>query len=92
MRKAPKSAIFLPMTLDAIQARIEQNLKTTHVQIIDLGGGDHIRAIVVSPQFEGLSLLKQHKLVLDLFEKEIGTNEVHALTVKTLTPAQFDSL
>ncbi len=80
------------MTLEAIKARIEDNLATTHVQIIDLGGGDHIRAIVVSPKFAGLPLLKQHKLVLDLFQAEINSNDVHALTVKTLTPEQFDNL
>jgi stress-induced morphogen len=80
------------MTLDAIKARIEENLATTHVQIIDLGGGDHIRAVVVSPKFAGLSLIKQHKLVLDLFTAEINSNDVHALTVKTLTPEQFGKL
>ena len=80
------------MTLDEIKARIEQNLATTHVQIIDLGGGDHIRAVVVSSAFKGLPLLKQHKLVLDLFTAEINSNEVHALTVKTLTPEQFEKL
>ena len=80
------------MTLDAIKARIEENLATTHVQVIDLGGGDHIRAVVVSPKFAGLPLIKQHKLVLDLFVAEINSNEVHALTVKTLTPEQFDKL
>jgi acid stress-induced BolA-like protein IbaG/YrbA len=80
------------MTLEQIKARIEQNLETTHVQVIDLGGGDHIRAVVVSPKFAGLPLIKQHKLVLDLFTSEINSNEVHALTVKTLTPEQFDKL
>ena len=80
------------MTLDAIKSRIEEKLAPTHVQVLDLGGGDHIRAIVVSPKFAGLSLLQQHKLVLDLFTQEISSNEVHALTVKTLTPEQFEKL
>jgi acid stress-induced BolA-like protein IbaG/YrbA len=80
------------MTLQEIQARIESSLKTTHVQIMDLGGGDHIRAIVVSEEFAGLPLIRQHKKVLDLFVKEINSNEVHALTVKTLTPEQFAAL
>lgn len=80
------------MTLNEIKERIEKNLETTHVQIVDLGGGDHIRAIVVSPRFQGLPLIRQHKLVLDLFTSEINSNEVHALTVKTLTPEQFDKL
>lgn len=80
------------MTLEQIKARIEAKLETTHVQVIDLGGGDHIRAVVVSPKFAGLPLIKQHKLVLDLFKDEINSNEVHALTVKTLTPEQFEKL
>ena len=80
------------MTLEAMKARIEANLSTTHVQVIDLGGGDHIRAVVVSPKFVGLPLIQQHKLVLDLFREEIDSNEVHALTVKTLTPEQFEKL
>jgi acid stress-induced BolA-like protein IbaG/YrbA len=80
------------MTLQQIKERIEKNLETTHVQIQDLGGGDHIRAIVVSPKFKGLPLIRQHKLILDLFVDEINSNEVHALTVKTFTPEQFENL
>jgi acid stress-induced BolA-like protein IbaG/YrbA len=80
------------MTLNAIKARIEQNLATTFVDIIDLGGGDHIRAIVVSEVFRGKPLLQQHKLILDLFHAEIESNDVHALTVKTMTPEQYAAL
>lgn len=80
------------MTLEQIKERIQKNMQTSHVEIMDLGGGDHIRAIVVSPAFKGLPLIKQHKMVLDLFVTEINSNEVHALTVKTLTPEQFDNL
>jgi len=80
------------MTLAEIKTRIEGNLETTFVDVIDLGGGDHIRAIVVSPAFGGKTLIAQHKLILDLFRKEIDSNEVHALTVKTMTPEQFAAL
>lgn len=80
------------MTLQEIKLRIEGAIKTTFVEVIDLGGGDHIRAIVVSPEFQGLPLLKQHKKVLDLFADEINSNEVHALSVKTMTPEQFEKL
>ena len=80
------------MTLSEIKQRIENSLPTEFVEIQDLGGGDHIRAIVVSKAFEGLPLLQQHKKILDLFVNEINSNEVHALTVKTLTPAQFAKL
>jgi acid stress-induced BolA-like protein IbaG/YrbA len=80
------------MTLAQIKARIENALPTTFVDVIDLGGGDHIRAIVVSEAFRGKGLLAQHKLVLDLFTAEINSNEVHALTVKTMTPEQYQAM
>ena len=80
------------MTLSAIKERIQKSIETVDVQIIDLGGGDHIRAVVVSPAFRGKSLIQQHKMILDLFSAEIGSNDVHALTVKTLTPEQYASL
>lgn len=80
------------MTLHEIKARIEAAIPTEFVDIIDLGGGDHIRAIVVSEAFKGKGLLAQHKMILDLFTAEIETNEVHALTVKTMTPEQFKSM
>lgn len=80
------------MTLQQIKDRIEKNIPTTQVDVLDLGGGDHIRAIVVSAAFEGIPLIRQHKMVLDLFVDEINSNEVHALTVKTLTPKQFENL
>ena len=65
MRKSAALVKFRhQMTLEAIKARIQEGLAATHVEVIDLGGGDHIRAIVVSPKFAGLPLLKQHKLVM----------------------------
>jgi len=80
------------MTLAEIKQRIESALETTFVDVVDLGGGDHIRAVVVSSRFRGQSLIQQHKTVLDLFRQEIDSNEVHALTVKTMTPEQFAAL
>lgn len=80
------------MTLEQIRQRIMDAFPTTFVDVIDLGGGDHIRAIVVSPEFRGKSLIAQHKMILELFRAEIDSNEVHALTVKTMSPEQYESL
>lgn len=74
------------MKLEDIKARIEENIAAEKVEITDLGGGDHIHALVVSKDFAGLPLLKQHKLILDLFQAEIASNDVHALSVKTVVP------
>jgi stress-induced morphogen len=80
--------IFKGMKLEDIKARIESSISGSQAEITDMGGGDHIHAIVIAPAFSGKTLIQQHRMVLDLFQVEIGTNDVHALQVKTLTPEQ----
>ena len=76
------------MELNKIKERIEHKIPGASAEIKDLGGGDHIHALVIADAFEGKSLIQQHKLILDLFAKEIQSNDVHALSMKTLTPQQ----
>jgi stress-induced morphogen len=45
---------------------------------------------VICPQFEGLSLVKQHQLVMKSLTQGFATN-VHALALKTFTPTQWAS-
>jgi len=79
-----------PMSAEAIKKRIQENIVTREVILQDLtGGGDHWQVTVVSEQFEGLPLIQQHKMVLDLFSQDIATNHVHALSVKTYTPQRW---
>jgi acid stress-induced BolA-like protein IbaG/YrbA len=58
------------------------------VEISVQGDGDHFEATVVSPQFEGKSMVAQHQMIYaalgDLMQKEI-----HALALRTYTPAQW---
>lgn len=42
--------------------------------------GDHYSLEISSPEFEGLSLLKAHRLINDRLKDYIGT-KVHALTI-----------
>ncbi|WP_255196334.1 BolA family protein [Halorarius litoreus] len=46
---------------------------------------DHLRAEVVSPAFEGLSLVDQHQLVYDALDGHM-TTDIHALELRTKTP------
>ena len=48
--------------------------------------GDHLRAIVSAPQFEGLSRIEQHRLVKAAVQERMDDGSIHALSVKT-TPA-----
>ena len=79
------------MKLEAIKARIESAIAGASAEITDMGGGDHIHALVIATAFSGKSLIQQHRMVLDLFQTEIASNDVHALQVKTLTPEQAKS-
>jgi stress-induced morphogen len=68
-----------------LKTRIEASIPEAGVEVEDLtGGGDHFRATVTSPAFEGLTRLAQHRLVYDVFGAEVG-GPIHALSIKTQT-------
>jgi len=46
---------------------------------------DHLAATVVSPAFEGKSLLDQHEMVYDALGAHM-TTDIHALELTTKTP------
>jgi stress-induced morphogen len=48
---------------------------------------DHLAATVVSPEFEGESLVAQHQLVYDALGEHM-TTDIHALELKTYTPEE----
>ncbi|WP_423745351.1 BolA family protein (plasmid) [Haladaptatus sp. SPP-AMP-3] len=50
---------------------------------------DHLAATVVSPAFEGKSLVEQHQLVYDALGDHM-TTDIHALELKTYTPEEYD--
>ncbi len=50
---------------------------------------DHLAAEVVSPAFEGKSLVEQHELVYDALGEHM-TTDIHALELSTYTPEQYD--
>jgi len=49
--------------------------------------GVHFEAVVVSPSFGGLPTLKRHRLVYATLGSHMG-NEIHALSLRTLTPEE----
>ncbi len=49
--------------------------------------GVHFEALVVSAQFEGLRPLQRHRMVYATLGEKLG-GEIHALALKTLTPAE----
>jgi stress-induced morphogen len=47
------------------------------------GGGDHFQVLVVSPRFEGLSLVEQHRLVYDALAAPLADGTIHELRIST---------
>jgi stress-induced morphogen len=75
-------------TTDEIKSRIEAAVPQSSAEVEDwTGGGDHFRATVVSPAFDGLSRIQQHQLVYAVFGAEIG-GPIHALSLTTRVPEQ----
>lgn len=75
------------ISLQQVEALIKAGIPDAQVQVQDLtGGGDHLQAIVVSSQFEGKSLVKQHQMVYGAVRQAMDSEAIHALALKTYTP------
>jgi stress-induced morphogen len=78
---------------EEIRATLERALPGSTIEMQDLtGGGDHWQLFIVSPAFEGKGLVEQHRMVNDALKEEMGDQRIHALALKTYTPAQWEKL
>ncbi len=65
---------------------IKQKIANSEVFVENLKGDDHLQVTVISPAFNGLSLVKQHQLVYSALKQELASEAIHALALKTETP------
>ena len=73
--------------LAELKAMIEAALPGAEAEVSDeTGSGDHLRAVVSAPQFEGLPRIDQHRLVKAAVEERFDDGTIHALSVKTSVP------
>lgn len=76
----------MPMNAADIEKLIKIALPDAEVTVTDLAGdGDHYAAHVVSAAFNGLTRVKQHKLVYEALGGRMG-GELHALALTTALP------
>jgi stress-induced morphogen len=73
--------------LAELEAMIEAALPGAEVEVIDEGGGDHLRAVVSAPQFEGLARIDQHRLVRNAVRERFEDGSIHALSISTSAPS-----
>jgi acid stress-induced BolA-like protein IbaG/YrbA len=74
------------VTAESIERSIAAQLACDHLDV--RGDGQHWEAVIVSARFEGLPKVRQHQLVYAALGDRMR-EEVHALSMTTLTPAQW---
>ena len=75
------------MTSDELQTIISSGLDCEHIELN--GDGRHWYATIVSRAFEGQRLIQRHQRVYATLGGRMQTDEVHALSMKTYTPAEW---
>ncbi len=74
------------VTAESIKQSIAAGLDCTHVEVA--GDGNHWEAVIVSAAFQGKNKVQQHQLVYRALGDRMR-EEIHALSMKTLTPEQW---
>lgn len=71
--------------LKELEQMIEMALPGADATVIDeTGTGDHLRAEVSAPQFEGKSRIDQHRMVKAAVRERFDDGTIHALTIRIL--------
>jgi acid stress-induced BolA-like protein IbaG/YrbA len=73
-------------TPELVKEYIAAGLDCTHLEVA--GDGSHFEAVIVSPAFAGKRLIQRHQLVYAALGDRMR-EEIHALSMKTLTPEEF---
>ena len=78
------------MQTEEIKKIVEGNLPESQVDVSDMTGTmDHFQVTVISPAFEGKSLIERHQMVQTPLRPAVEDGRIHALSLKTFTPAQW---
>ncbi len=78
------------MNADEIKDLIAANLRCQHITLE--GDGRHWFTTIVSPAFEGKRAIQRHQMVYATLGEKMKTDEVHALSIKAYTPAEWVAL
>ncbi len=73
------------VTPESIKSGIESGIACERIEVI--GDGQHFQAVVVAHAFEGKSRVQRHQLVYRALGERMR-EEIHALSMQTLTPEE----
>jgi acid stress-induced BolA-like protein IbaG/YrbA len=74
------------VTPDVLRGYIAAGLQCEHLEVD--GDGRHFDAVIVSAAFEGKRPVQRHQVVYAVLGDRMR-EEIHALSMKTLTPAEW---
>jgi acid stress-induced BolA-like protein IbaG/YrbA len=77
------------MNPDEIKKLIEAGIPDSEALVT--GEEGKYEATVVSPAFEGLTMVKKHQKVYSTVNEHIASGALHALTIKTYTPEEWQT-
>jgi len=91
--------VGISIRAQAIENTLCDKLEAQHVAVIDQsslheghegaqGGGGHFQVLVVSDRFRGLSRIAAQRVVYEALG-EMMMNDIHALSMRTLTPEEW---
>lgn len=74
------------VTPEQVRNYIAQGLACEHLEVT--GDGHHFEAVIVSAEFRGRNRVQQHQIVYRALGDRMKA-EIHALSMQTLTPEQW---
>ncbi|MAV65281.1 MAG: BolA family transcriptional regulator [Candidatus Marinimicrobia bacterium] len=84
-----------------IEELIKSQLNVSAIEIVDFSakhkghkgndGGGHFQAVIISEDFEGLTLIKRHQKIYSILG-DLLKKEIHAFSMKTYTPEEFKNI
>lgn len=75
------------METETIQHLLESHMPEAIVTV--QGDGRHFEATIISPLFEGMSLISRQRYVYAALGNKIQNGEIHALSIKAKTPQEI---
>lgn len=76
------------MEITEIRGLVEAVLPDSRISVD--GEGCNFSITVVSPAFEGLTTVRRHRMVLGAMQQPLATGALHAVSVKTYTPEEWE--
>ncbi len=78
------------LSAQQLETYITQNLACDYIKVLG-DDGTHFEAVIVSPEFAGKSMVQQHQRVYAALGDRMKA-EIHALSMRTLTPEAWQKL